>query len=264
MTKVLVEKPHDKIAVVRLNRPGRLNALDDDLVRELPRIIAELDANPAISVVVFTGAGRAFCSGGDLEECSGFSLPDAASAEENVRAAGSVPVAIRKMRATSIAAVNGAAVGAGFGLALACDFRFVGSGAFFKAPFIEMGLVADYGVSYFLPRIAGMQPALDIMLTGRRVLATEAKDLGIAWRVSDSPLEDALAYAAILAEQPPVTSAAIRRALYRSLDVDLETQVLVEESRMQGIALHSAEFRQRFAVYRASVTGSVPPASQDH
>jgi enoyl-CoA hydratase/carnithine racemase len=259
MSKIQVERSPDRIAIVRLNRPERLNALDDELVQEgLPRVIAEIDADPTVSVVVFTGAGRAFCSGGDLEGCSGFLLPDAASSEENVRTAGAVPVAIRKMKATSIAAVNGAAVGAGFGLALACDFRFVGSDAFFKAPFIEMGLVADYGVSYFLPRIVGMQDALDIMLTGRRVHAAEAKDLGIAWRVSDSPLEDALAYAAILADQLPVTSGAIRRALYRSLDTDIETQILVEESHVQGIALHSTEFRQRFAEYRASIVEQRP------
>ncbi|MDN3358168.1 enoyl-CoA hydratase/isomerase family protein [Actinomadura sp. DC4] len=256
MTKVQVERPQDGVAIVCLNRPERLNALDDEMVQEtLPRVIAELDADPAVTVVVFTGAGRAFCAGGDLEECSGFLLPDPAASEENVRMTGAVPVAIRTMRATSIAAVNGPAVGAGFGLALACDFRFAGSGAFFKAPFVEMGLVSDYGVSYFLPRLVGTQNALDIMLTGRRVPAAEAKELGIVWRVTDSPLEDALEYARDLAARPPVTSSAIRRTLYRSLDADLATQVLVEEPHAQGIALHSAEFRRRFAEYRASITG---------
>jgi enoyl-CoA hydratase/carnithine racemase len=160
MSKIQVERPQDRIALVRLNRPERLNALDDELAaEELPRVIAELDADPAVTVVVLTGAGRAFCVGGDLEECSGFLLADPAASEENVRMTGAVPVAIRTMRATSIAAVNGPAVGAGFGLALACDFRFVGSDAFFKAPFVDMGLVADYGVSYFLPRIVGTQNA---------------------------------------------------------------------------------------------------------
>jgi enoyl-CoA hydratase/carnithine racemase len=256
MSKVQVERPDERIAIVRLNRPERLNALDDDMVqRELPRAIADIDADPAVGVVVFTGAGRAFCSGGDLDGCSGFELPDPASSAENVRMTGAVPVAIRNLRATSIAAVSGAAVGAGFGLALACDFRFAGPGAYFMAPFAEMGLVADYGVSYFLPRIAGAQNALDIMLTGRRVPAAEAERLGIVWRVSDAPLDDALGYAAILARQPLVTAAAIRRVLYQSLDVDLETQVLVEEPRVQAIALHSTEFRQRFAAYRASITG---------
>ena len=256
MSKVEVQRPHENIAIVRLNRPERLNALDDDLIQvELPRVIATLDTDPAVSVVVFTGAGRAFCSGGDLDGCSGFSLPDVASSKENIRIANAVPVASRTMRATSIAAVNGAAVGAGFGLALACDFRIAGTGAFFKVPFAGMGLVADYGISYFLPRLTGMQHALDIMLTGRHVPAAEAKDLGIVWRVSDSPVDDALAYAAILARQPPAASAAIRRTLYRSLDADMESQVLVEESRLQALALHSDEFRQRFGEYRQSIVG---------
>jgi enoyl-CoA hydratase/carnithine racemase len=256
MSKVQVERPQERIAVVRLNRPERLNALDDDMVQcGLPRVIAELDADPAVSVVVFTGAGRAFCSGGDLRGCSGFSLPDVAASTENVRMANAVPVAIRKMRAASIAAVNGAAVGAGFGLALACDFRFAGTDAYFKAPFIQMGLGADYGISYFLPRVTGTQDALDIILTGRRVPAAEAKDLGIVWRVSEAPLDDALAYAAILARQPAATAAALRQSLYHGADADLDTQVLVEEPRLQAIALHSAEFRERFAGYRASVTG---------
>jgi enoyl-CoA hydratase/carnithine racemase len=254
MSKVELRRPDRTIAIVRLNRPERLNALDDELVQhELPRVINELDADPDVSVVLFTGAGRAFCSGGDLRDCSGFSLPDVASSEDNVRKANAVPAAIRNMRATSIAAVNGAAVGAGFGLALACDFRFAGTDAFFKAPFIEMGLVADYGVSYFLPRIVGMQNALDIMLTGRRVPAAEAKDLGIAWKISDSPLDDALVYARSLAGQLPGASGIIREALYRSVDTDMGTQILSAEPRLQGIALQSDEFRQRFSRYRESI-----------
>jgi len=256
MSKLEVERPHKGIAILRLNRPGRLNALDDDLVQtELPRAIEELDADPSVSVVIFTGAGRAFCSGGDLEGCVGFSLPDAASSEENVRMAGRVPLAIRQMKAISIAAVNGPAVGAGFGLALACDLRFVATDAYFKAPFVEMGLVSDYGVSHFLPHIVGSQDALDIMLTARRVSAAEALDLGLAWRMTDTPVDDALDYARILARQLPQTAAAIRRAVYTGLDVDLETQLLVEEPRLQGIALHSDEFTTRFAEYRASIVG---------
>jgi hypothetical protein len=99
-----------------------------------------------------------------------------------------------------------------------------------------------------------MQDALDIMLTGGRVPASEAKDLGIVWKVSDSPVDDALAYAAILATQPPAASEALRQALCHGLD----TQVLVEEPRLQGTALHSAEFRQRFTGYRNSIVGSLP------
>lgn len=262
--KLSVEQQKNGVAVVTLNRPERRNALDDALLCEhLPQAISDLDGDPAVSVVVFTGAGDAFCGGADLAGCSGWTQPDSASAEDFVRRTCEVPVAVHQMSTPSIAAVNGAAVGAGFGLALSCDFRFVAPTAFFKSPFILMGLVPDYGLSYFLPRLVGMQDALDIMLTGREVPAQEASELGLAWRVTDAPLDEALAYADTLSAQPRRAAEVTRAALYRSLDRDVETEVLVDEARSQGVALHSAEFRERFEAYRAGVGTSAAERGAD-
>jgi enoyl-CoA hydratase/carnithine racemase len=257
VSKIEIERPHEGVAVVRLNRPQKMNALDDELLCQgLPAAVHAVDEDRSVSVVIFTGTGRAFCGGADLEACSGWTREDPASAEDFVRWTCEVPVAIRKMRPVSIAAVNGPAVGAGFGLALACDFRFVATAAFFLSPFITMGLAPDYGLSYFLPRLVGMSDALDIMLTGRRVGAEEAQRLGIAWKVGDQPLEDALEYAGRLAGQAPRAVAVTRANLYRGQELDVETEILVEEARSQGVALHGAEFRERFATWQRRIVGS--------
>lgn len=255
MPKIVVETPSPHVALVRLNRPERMNALDDDLLcHELPERFGELERDPGVHVIVATGSGSAFCAGADLEGCSAWDADfDAAGAEDFIRWTCELPVDIRRMGTPTIAAVNGPAVGAGFGLALSCDFRFVAPEAFFKSPFIEMGLVPDYGLSYFLPRLVGIQDAMDIMLTARQVSASEARDLGIAWRVSGDVLDDALAYARILAARPPRATRVTRHALYASESLDVETEVLIEEARSQGIAMRSNEFQELFRRYRSGV-----------
>ncbi|MFG1667699.1 enoyl-CoA hydratase/isomerase family protein [Streptomyces sp. Y7] len=254
MSKVELERYGNGVALVRLNRPERKNALDDEMFCELlPGVLDEIEEDPAIRVAVFTGAGDAFCSGADFEGCSGWDLDDAAEAEDYIRKTCEVPVRIRTMSKMSIAAVNGPAVGAGFGLALSCDFRIFADDAHFRTPFILMGLGPDFGVSYFLPRLVGIQDALDIMLTGRRVPASEAKELAVAWRTSPHPVEDALEYAALLARQPTRAASVTRRALYQSEYCDVQTEVLVHEARSQGVAIRSSEFMTLFREYRKSL-----------
>lgn len=255
MDKLIVERRPEHVAVVRLNRPERMNALDDDLLCHLlPSAVAELDEDPEVHVIVITGQGPAFCGGADLEGCSAFdAIGDAKASEDFIRWTCELPVKLRTMRTPSIAAVNGPAVGAGFGLALACDWRFVGTAAFFTSPFIEMGLVPDYGLSYFLPRLVGIQAALDIMVTARRVGAREALELGIAWRVGDDPVGDALAYAEQLARRPVRAVQVTRRALYDSEGRDVVSEILQDEARTQAIAMNGEEFRSLFAAYRRGI-----------
>lgn len=246
----------DGVALVTLRRPERRNALDDRmLIEELGGAWAELAEDPETAVVVITGEGEDFCAGADLEGCSGFRRSDVADAEDFIRRTLEPVVALHRLPQLTIAAVNGAAAGAGFGMALACDLRIASPKARFISPFIRMGLVPDYGLSYFLPRLVPMHAALDIMLTGRFVSAEEALALGIVARIVGDPLADAMDYARRVAEGPRRALRVTKQALYRALELDLTEAVLIQEVRSQAIALHGPEFPQRYAAWREQVTG---------
>ncbi|MCZ7526743.1 MAG: enoyl-CoA hydratase/isomerase family protein [Acidimicrobiia bacterium] len=245
------------VALVTLRRPERRNALDDRLlVDELGGAWAELRDDPDTAVVVVTGEGSAFCAGADLEHCSGFRRPEVADAEDFTRSTLEPVVALHRLPQLTIAAVNGVAVGAGFGMALACDLRILAPTARFMSPFVRMGLVPDYGLSWLLPRLVPMHAALDIMLTGRFVEAAEALELGLAARIVEDPLADAMDYARRVATGPKRAMRVTKQALYRALDLDIEEAVLIEEARSQAIALLGPEFPERYAAWRGEITGS--------
>jgi len=249
-----VEHPADGVALVVLDRPERLNALDDALLLEgIPGTFADLATDPGVRAVVVTGAGRGFCSGADIESSSGFGQAGPVEAERFTRRTHRGPVAVRRLPQPTIAAVNGPAVGAGFGLALACDLRFAGPAARFGAPFLGMGLVPDYGVSYFLPRIVGTAASLDILLTGRLVAAPEALALGLVSRVTDDVVADAVDAAASIAASPPHAVAVTKANVYTSLELGLEAEILEQEVRAQAVALHGSEFPERFARWRDKI-----------
>lgn len=255
MAGLHVERPADGVALVVLERPRHLNALDDDLLlRTVPGTFAELAADRSVRAVVVTGAGRGFCAGADLGS-TGFSQPTPTEAEQFIRRTHHGPVAVRSIPQPTVAAVNGPAVGAGLGLALACDLRFAAPSARFGAPFVSMGLVPDYGVSYFLPRVVGTATALDILLTGRLVDADEALGVGLVSRVCGDVVAEAVETAAALAANPPHATALTKANVYRSLELDLRTEVLEQEVRAQALALHGSEFPDRFAAWRERVLG---------
>ncbi len=171
MAGLRLDTPAEGVTLLTLDRPERLNSLDDELLEHaLTDTFRDLGADPSVRAIVVTGEGKGFSSGADLA-CSGFGPPTVLDAERYVRQTHRTPVAVRKVGKPTVAAVNGPAVGAGLGLALACDLRIASPTARFGAPFVAMGLVPDYGVSYFLPRVVGTATALDILLTGRLVEA---------------------------------------------------------------------------------------------
>ena len=246
----------DGVALVTLRRPERRNALDDRLLtEELPAAWASLADDEETAVVVITGEGAGFCGGADLEGCSGFRRADVADAEDFTRSTLAPVVAQYRLPQLTIAAVNGAAAGAGFGIALACDIRVGSSRARFLSPFVKMGLVPDYGLSWFLPRLVPMHVALDIMLTGRVVEAEEALQLGLLARIVGDPVADALEYGRRIASGPKRALRVTKHALYRALDLDVEEAILVEEARSQAIALFGAEFPPRFEAWRSQIRG---------
>ena len=200
---VRVERPRDGVALVTLDRPDRMNAMAFDVMIPLREAIEAVSRDNDVRVVVLTGAGRAFCSGADLEDpgrvpgIEGLTLPTIAL--RSLELLDDVILAIRRMHQPVIAAVNGPAIGGGFCLALACDIRIAAEPAYFRAAGISNGLTAsELGISYLLPRIAGAARAAEIMLTGRDVDATEAERIGIVARVTaaDALLADCFDVAA--------------------------------------------------------------------
>jgi enoyl-CoA hydratase len=178
------------IALLRFERPKQLNALTDDGVAEIARLLERVGADPATRVLVVTGAGRGFCAGFDL----GLAGDAPGSAEWGETAAwmqrqesfASLVTRLRGLRQPVIAAVNGPANGAGLGLALACEIRIAGRSAAFNSAFVKVGMSScDIGVSWLLPRCVGMSRAFDIMLTGRMVDAAEAERIGLVSETVD-------------------------------------------------------------------------------
>lgn len=203
------------VRTITLYRPDKLNAVNPRLADELPAAVDEAARDDAVRVIVITGAGRGFCSGLDLSEPP--ALPTATLPErlDPLAWVGRWVLTLARCEKPVIAAVNGVAAGAGFGLALACDIRFVAASARMTAGYVRRGLSPDAGVSYYLPRLVGQSRAADILLTGRDVDSTEAERIGLAAAVADdSSFADAVkAYAERLASGPPIAYALTKRLL---------------------------------------------------
>ena len=213
--RLLVDTTSSGVRTITLNRPDRLNAVDPLLAGELPSAVDEATRDDAVRVIVITGAGRGFCSGLDLSEPP--ALPNANLAErlDPLAWVGRWVLALARSEKPIVAAVNGAAAGAGFGLALASDIRIVAAGARMTAGYVRRGLSPDAGVSYLLPRLVGQSIAADILLTGRDVDAAEAQRIGLAALVvPDEQLATAERdYAERLAGGPPIAYALTKRLL---------------------------------------------------
>jgi 2-(1,2-epoxy-1,2-dihydrophenyl)acetyl-CoA isomerase len=222
-SRKLPEERHGAVAVVRLSRPETLNALDRELVDALGDALERLGADADVRAVVVTGSGGAFCSGVDLKEAMSALGRNEALGE---RLAGFHRLIRLITRADKpfIAAVDGAAVGFGADLALACDLRVLSARAYLQEKFVNIGLMPDGGGTFHLPRMIGVGRALELMLLGERVDAELAKNLGLANRVVDvDALEPtALELAQKLAAGPPLALAAIKRAVRANLSATLD------------------------------------------
>jgi 2-(1,2-epoxy-1,2-dihydrophenyl)acetyl-CoA isomerase len=225
-----------------LNRPSRLNALDDELLDALGVALEVARDDDAVRCVLITGAGRGFCAGADL--ASGLLLD--ANRGELVRRRlqtlyAPVILGIRELEKPVVAAVNGVAAGAGMSLALACDLRVCGESASFIQAFVRIGLVPDAGSTFFLPRLVGMARAAELAMLGDAVSAEEALRIGLVNRVvPDGSLpEEARALAERLARGPRSVGLA-KRALNAALVSDLRGQLACEED-LQALAIASED-----------------------
>ncbi len=192
-----LERPDPAVALVRLNRPERLNAMAFDVMVPFRDALLEVGADTSVRAVVVTGAGRAFCSGAD-QESSGVppgldGLPPPAYALRAMQLLEDVVLTLRRLPQPVIAAVNGPAIGGGLCLALACDLRLAAPAAYFRAAGINNGLTAsELGLSFLLPRAIGSTRAADLMLTGRDMGAEEAERSGLVSRVVDDVVGEAV------------------------------------------------------------------------
>jgi 2-(1,2-epoxy-1,2-dihydrophenyl)acetyl-CoA isomerase len=220
------------VAIVTLNRPDKLNALNAALNAELLAVMEEVREDDDVRAVVITGAGRGFCSGADL---TGGRQRDRSEQSQNERLdelgwVGRQAIAVHRLDKPTIAAVNGVAAGAGMSLALACDVRVGGAATRFRTVFAERGLSPDSGMSYFLTRIVGYARACDLVLTSRDVDADEAYRLGLLDRLVDDadPLTAAVALGHQMAALPPMAIRSAKRVLQHNLEVDLEDALRYE------------------------------------
>jgi enoyl-CoA hydratase/carnithine racemase len=242
MSEVVESTVSDGVAVLTLNRPQRLNAWTAEMERTYFDLLADCGEREDVRVIVVTGAGRGFCAGADMEELEALGQDglDGAADRRDPRPQ-SFALTIPK---PVIAAINGPCAGIGLVQALMCDMRFAAEGAKITTAFARRGLVAEHGVSWILPRLVGPARALDLLLSGRVVLAEEAAALGVVNRVlaPDSLLDETMAYARDLAVNcSPASMATMKRQVYRDLDQGLDAAI-EEANRLMVSSLQAPDF----------------------
>jgi enoyl-CoA hydratase/carnithine racemase len=225
----------ERVAVVVLHRPDARNALTLDMKRALVALIPALGADPGVGCVLLTGAGPAFCAGGDTKRMArDGKLPSPAERVEQLRWEHGIPLALHRLEKPTLAALPGPAAGAGFALALSCDLRIAGESAFVTASYTRLGLSGDYGASWFLTRLVGPSRAREILFTSERIDARGCERLGLVNRVvPDAQLEaESLAWAKQIAAGPPIALRYMKDNLNRALTEDLASVLDVEAERM--------------------------------
>ena len=244
----------DGVATVTLSRPEKLNALTFDVYADLRDLIAELPHRGDTRVLVITGQGRGFCSGGDVEEIIGeLQKMEPAQLLEFTRMTGAVVKALRECPLPVIAAVNGIAAGAGSVIALASDFRLLARSASFAFLFTRVGLAgADMGSAYLLPRLVGLGRATELLILGDKVSAERADAIGLATSVVDDaelPATTA-ALARRLADGPALAYGTTKVLLTRELDMDLGSSIELE-AITQALLMRSADHAEFYAAWSA-------------
>src|SRR5256714_6207153 len=245
---VILMEVEDRVAILTLNRPDRLNAWTQEMEGRYFDLLEQCAADPEVRAIVVTGAGRGFCAGADMG-----SLQD-------IGAAGGVGEAREQLRPQNvaqtvpkpiIAAINGACAGIGFVHALMCDLRFAAAGAKFTMAFARRGLVAEHGASWLLPRLVGQANALDILMSSRVFLAEEARELGVVNRVvpPEQLMDETMAYAADLAANcSPASMAAMKKQVYRHMAADLTT-AMQESNVLMAESLRQPDFKEGVASF---------------
>ncbi len=242
-TPAVLESREDAVLTLTMNRPDRLNALGTELATALVDALKRAGEDTSVCAIVVTGAGRGFCSGGDLAVLRDARNRTAAEDLKSILHAGSeIVLTMGLMPKPVIAAVNGAAAGAGMNLALACDIRIASDRASFAQSFARVGLVPDFGGTWLLPRLVGPGRAAELFMTADTLDAEEAHSMGIVDHVvaHDSLAQEAGAMAARLAAAPPLVVRAIKQMLNGS-HIEQMRSALREEEKFQEECFRSED-----------------------
>ncbi|WP_077213252.1 enoyl-CoA hydratase/isomerase family protein [Bacillus dakarensis] len=239
---IQVTTTENGVCTVKLNRPEVRNALGLELREEIRDFLNEAKNNDEVKVIVLTGEGKAFSAGGDL---SALTEMDAVSGRKRLQSGHEMIKAIVELEKPVIAAVNGAAAGAGVSLALACDIVVAGKSSFFIQSFAKVGLVPDLGSMYFLPRLIGRNRALELMFFGDRVSAEQAQSIGLVNRVVEDELllEEVYKLAGQLAEGPKMALGLMKKLVNRSVFSEFD-ESLELEGFAQAMCFESADFKE--------------------
>ena len=236
----------DHIATLTLNRPKARNAYSSSMIRQLVSGLDELELDPQVRVVILTGAGRAFSAGGDLKlmrDKEGMFAGEAVELRSRyMQEIHQVPQRLSRFSKPVIAAINGAAIGAGLDLSLMCDLRIAAESAKFGSTFVKVGLIPGDGGAYYLNRAIGLAKSLELTLTGRVIDSAEAERLGIISRVvpDETLLETAQQLAHEIAQNAPVAVQLTKAATYQSLNLSAEGALQIAAS-FQGIAQNTRD-----------------------
>lgn len=249
---ILLTEVQAGVQTLTLNRPDRLNALNDALAEALTQALKQAARDDSIRAVLLTGAGRGFCAGQDLVDVlAGQQAGEPLSLRDHLNSSYHPLIrAMRQLEKPIVGAINGAAAGAGLGLALACDLRLAAAGAKFRTAFVGIGLAPDSGVSYFLPRLVGPARAAMMAFTNEVVTAETAEQWGLINRVCppDTLQNEARALAEQLAAGPTRAIGITKRELNRALVSDLDS-ALDYEARLQDVAARTPDFAEGVAAF---------------
>ncbi len=237
------------LATITLDRPEARNAYSDEMCEQLVAALDRAELDPEVRCVILTGAGKAFHAGGDIKAMrsrSGMFAGDPAELRSRyVRGIQAVPRRIAEFSKPLIAAINGAAIGAGLDLACMCDLRIAQAGAKLGSTFVKVGLVPGDGGAYFLTRVVGFARALELVLTGRVITAEDALAIGLVHEVvaADQLMHVACERANAIAQNPPMAVQLTKRAAYRSYNADQAT-ALELAATYQGIVQNLDDHRR--------------------
>ncbi len=230
----------ERVATITLNRPEARNALTMEMKEALYRLVCDLEDDDEVGCLLLTGAGESFCAGGDTKRMKQEGKPPVMEQRQRqLRWEHELPRRLHRGTKPSIAALPGAAAGAGCSIALACDLRIASQEAILVTSFARLGLSGDYGGTWFMTRLVGPAKAREIYFTAERVEAGEAERLGLFNRVvpADELREASFALAAKIAAGPPIALRYMKANLNRALEEDLETCLRYEADRMVRGAL---------------------------
>jgi len=248
----LLYEVEDKVATITLNRPDKLNAFTGDMIEAWAKSLAEAQADDEVNVVIVTGAGRAFCSGGDVGRMRDRGAPSPMDGKNSLwEGVHRVPKALEQMDKPVIAMVNGLAVGAGMGMSVMCDLRIAAESARFSTGYVRVGLVPGDGDTYFLPRLTGTAKALELLWTADFIEAPKALELGIVNRVvaADKLAEETYALAHQIADGPQIPIRMIKRLVYQSMRLDLRTHLDLVSSHM-GLVRQTADHKEGVQAFK--------------